>query len=159
MYNHLLIQIGVDLDWEYPQADDRGGKQADTENYVALAKELKVALGGKGLSMTLPTSFWYLQHFDVNSLQNSVDWFNFMTYVIQCPTKERIPRLIGYRIFMGYGIASRNSWAPISPPIPTSLRLTWDWTCSGGLVSRPTRLFLDWRGYVTILEQMRPAGN
>ncbi|KAM0798075.1 glycoside hydrolase superfamily [Usnea florida] len=71
---------GVDLDWEYPQADDRGGQPADTENYVALAKELKVALGKKGLSMTLPTSYWYLQHFNVNSLQESVDWFNFMTY-------------------------------------------------------------------------------
>ena len=71
----------MDLDWEYPQADDRGGHQADTENYVALAKELKAALGGKGLSMTLPTSFWYLQHFDLNSIQESVDWFNFMSYV------------------------------------------------------------------------------
>jgi chitinase len=36
---------GVDLDWEYPQADDRGGITADTENYVALVKELRAALG------------------------------------------------------------------------------------------------------------------
>lgn len=76
-----LTLTGVDLDWEYPQADDRGGQPADTENYVALAKELKAALGQKGLSMTLPTSYWYLQHFDVKSLQESVDWFNFMSYV------------------------------------------------------------------------------
>lgn len=52
---------GVDLDWEYPQADDRGGQPADTENYATLARELKAALGSKGLSMTLPTSYWYLQ--------------------------------------------------------------------------------------------------
>lgn len=71
----------MDLDWEYPQAEDRGGKPADTANYVALAKELKAALGKKGLSMTLPTSYWYLQHFDVASLQKSVDWFNLMSYV------------------------------------------------------------------------------
>lgn len=71
---------GIDLDWEYPQADDRGGQEADTANYVLLAKELKAALGGKGLTITLPTSYWYLQHFDVKSLQDSVDWFNFMTY-------------------------------------------------------------------------------
>lgn len=77
----LLTPTGVDLDWEYPQADDRGGQPADTENYVALAKELKAALGEKGLSMTLPTSYWYLQHFDVKALEDSVDWFNFMTYV------------------------------------------------------------------------------
>jgi chitinase len=36
---------GVDLDWEYPQADDRGGVTADTENYVALVTELRAALG------------------------------------------------------------------------------------------------------------------
>ncbi|KAI0467970.1 glycosyl hydrolases family 18-domain-containing protein [Xylaria cf. heliscus] len=71
---------GIDLDWEYPQADDRGGQAGDMANYVLLAKEIKAGIGKKGLSMTLPTSFWYLQHFDVNSLQNYVDWFNFMSY-------------------------------------------------------------------------------
>lgn len=30
--------------------------------------------------MTLPTSYWYLQHFDLAAIQPSVDWFNFMTY-------------------------------------------------------------------------------
>jgi len=72
---------GVDLDWEYPAADDRGGVPADTENYVALAKEIRSAFGSKyGLSMTLPTSYWYLQHFDLANIQDSVDWFNFMAY-------------------------------------------------------------------------------
>ncbi|GAB7348914.1 hypothetical protein MBLNU459_g7603t2 [Dothideomycetes sp. NU459] len=71
---------GVDLDWEYPQADDRGGQSGDKENYVSLVKEMKAALGPKGISMTLPTSYWYLQHFDVNAIQNYVDWFNFMAY-------------------------------------------------------------------------------
>lgn len=80
----------MDLDWEYPQAEDRGGKPGDTANYVALAKELKAALGQKGLSMTLPTSYWYLQHFDVASLQDSVDWFNFMTYVGSSSLSKRL---------------------------------------------------------------------
>lgn len=30
--------------------------------------------------MTLPTSYWYLQHFDLKNIAPSVDWFNFMTY-------------------------------------------------------------------------------
>ena len=73
---------GVDLDWEYPGADDRGGKSSDSANYVLLAQELKAAFGSKyGISMTLPTSYWYLQHFDVKGLQDSIDWFNLMAYV------------------------------------------------------------------------------
>ena len=52
---------GVDLDWEYPQADDRGGAQGDTANYVALVKEMRSAFGSKyGITVTLPTSYWYL---------------------------------------------------------------------------------------------------
>lgn len=72
---------GVDLDWEYPGADDRGGKAADTENYVLFVKEMKAAFGSKyGISMTLPTSYWYLQHFDLSGIQQHVDWFNLMAY-------------------------------------------------------------------------------
>lgn len=72
---------GVDLDWEYPAADDRGGVEADTQNYVSLVKEIKSAFGSKyGVSMTLPTSYWYLQHFDLAGIQPYVDWFNLMAY-------------------------------------------------------------------------------
>ncbi|KUI67400.1 Killer toxin subunits alpha/beta [Cytospora mali] len=72
---------GVDLDWEYPGADDRGGVEADKANYVSLVKEMKEAFGGRyGISMTLPTSYWYLQHFDLAGIQPYVDWFNLMSY-------------------------------------------------------------------------------
>lgn len=47
---------------------------------MALVKEMRAAFGSKyGLPVTLPTSDWYLQHFNVKGLQDSVDWFNFMT--------------------------------------------------------------------------------
>ena len=72
---------GVDLDWEYPASDDRGGGDSDTANYILLVKDMKSAFGSKyGLSMTLPTSYWYLQHFDLAGIQPYVDWFNFMAY-------------------------------------------------------------------------------
>ncbi|KFZ22959.1 hypothetical protein V502_02560 [Pseudogymnoascus sp. VKM F-4520 (FW-2644)] len=71
---------GLDIDWEYPGADDRGGVEADTANFVLLVQELKQGLGSKGLTVTLPTSYWYLQHFDVNAMQDYVDWFNLMSY-------------------------------------------------------------------------------
>lgn len=42
--NHYSFD-GVDLDWEYPQADDRGGITADTTNYASLVTELRAAFG------------------------------------------------------------------------------------------------------------------
>ncbi|KAL3418044.1 glycosyl hydrolase family 18 [Phlyctema vagabunda] len=72
---------GVDLDWEYPGADDRGGNSADAANYVTFCKEMRAAFGTKyGITITLPTSYWYLQHFDLPGVQSSVDWFNIMAY-------------------------------------------------------------------------------
>ncbi|KAJ5098775.1 hypothetical protein N7532_005776 [Penicillium argentinense] len=72
---------GVDLDWEYPQAADRDGHYTDTENYVALVREMRHAFGSRfGISVTLPASYWYLQHFDVYSMERYVDWFNLMSY-------------------------------------------------------------------------------
>jgi GH18 family chitinase len=72
---------GLDLDWEYPSASDRGGKPADKANYVLLTQELRAAFGTKyGMSVTLPASFYYLQNFDVAAMEAYVDWFNIMAY-------------------------------------------------------------------------------
>ncbi|KAE8150988.1 hypothetical protein BDV25DRAFT_129159 [Aspergillus avenaceus] len=73
---------GIDIDWEYPAADDRNGRAADYKNFPKFMANLKKALKEYrfGLSVTLPTSYWYLQHFDLESLDSSVDWFNFMSY-------------------------------------------------------------------------------
>ncbi|KAK2591706.1 hypothetical protein QQS21_010591 [Conoideocrella luteorostrata] len=72
---------GVDLDWEYPGADDHGGVAADTANYVALTKEMRAAFGSRySLTVTIPTSYYYLQHFDLAGIQASIDWFNIMGY-------------------------------------------------------------------------------
>jgi chitinase len=49
---------GIDLDWEYPSASDRGGVAADKENLVTFLMELKTACGSKyGISATLPSSY------------------------------------------------------------------------------------------------------
>lgn len=49
---------GIDIDWEYPAASDRGGVDADTANYVTFVKELKAALGSSyGICATLPSSY------------------------------------------------------------------------------------------------------
>jgi GH18 family chitinase len=54
----------IDLDWEYPVADDRGGKKKDFDNFpkflANLKKSLKSTGGRDGVSITLPASYWYL---------------------------------------------------------------------------------------------------
>ncbi|KAI9038720.1 uncharacterized protein KD926_010455 [Aspergillus affinis] len=75
---------GVDLDWEYPEADDRSGKPVDYDNFPKFLANLKSTLdktpGRNELSITLPASYWYLQHFDLKKLGKHVTLFNIMTY-------------------------------------------------------------------------------
>ncbi|KAJ7155586.1 hypothetical protein C8R46DRAFT_1196404 [Mycena filopes] len=73
---------GLDVDWEYPGASDRGGIPADTKNYVTFMAAVKQAFSGPGygLTFTAPSSFWYLQHFDLPGLLKQADWVNVMTY-------------------------------------------------------------------------------
>ncbi|KAK7029911.1 putative class V chitinase [Favolaschia claudopus] len=75
---------GVDIDWEYPVAPERSGRPADFANYPTFLNNLKNAFAASGhnygLSITIPSSFWYLQHFDVVKIAQTIDWFNMMTY-------------------------------------------------------------------------------
>lgn len=77
---------GVDIDWEYPGAPDRGGLQEqDAANFVALLRTLRStflasARGNYGLSFTIPTSYWYLRWFDVPGMLAYADWANMMSY-------------------------------------------------------------------------------
>lgn len=72
---------GLDIDWEYPSAIDRGGKPADRANLVLFAQEIRAAFGTKyGLSITLPASYFYMKNFDLAGMQEHVDFFNIMTY-------------------------------------------------------------------------------
>ena len=77
---------GLDLDWEYPGAPDRGGSEEDFENYVHLVAELRRAFNAEPesfeLTMAVPLSNWYLRHFDLSGLAEYVDWFNVMSYDI-----------------------------------------------------------------------------
>lgn len=79
---------GVDLDWEYPGASDRGGDTTlwvDSNNYIALIEELRTVFDATGttytISFTTPASYWYLQTFQVNDmLLAGADWTMMMTY-------------------------------------------------------------------------------
>jgi chitinase len=45
---------------------------------------LRQALGASGhsygVSLTLPSSYWYMRNFDIVNLSKHVDWFNLMSY-------------------------------------------------------------------------------
>ncbi|KUJ19021.1 glycoside hydrolase [Mollisia scopiformis] len=77
---------GVDIDWEYPVTPDRNGSVADFTNYVSFMQNLREAMDAYspnsryGLSMTLPSSYWYMQNFDIINFAKIIDWFNVMTY-------------------------------------------------------------------------------
>ncbi|KAL5365893.1 bacteriodes thetaiotaomicron symbiotic chitinase [Aspergillus floccosus] len=74
---------GIDIDWEYPAAGDRGGAARDTANLVTFLSELRAAVGTDfGLTCTLPSSYWYLKGFDIVGMAGYVDFFNFMSYDI-----------------------------------------------------------------------------
>ncbi|KAF3491741.1 chitinase [Arthroderma uncinatum] len=80
---------GIDIDWEYPVDQDRGGRPDDFKNFVSFIKNLKKRMSAdgqtRGVSLTLPSSYWYLKHFDIVSLEKHVDWFNLMSYDIHGP--------------------------------------------------------------------------
>ncbi|KAJ6007241.1 hypothetical protein N7540_011217 [Penicillium herquei] len=75
---------GVDIDWEYPGAPDRGGQAEDVANYPLLLQMLqyqfKVAGKDFGISITAPTSYWYLRWFDLTNIVKYVDYINLMSY-------------------------------------------------------------------------------
>ncbi|KAK0670020.1 putative glycosyl hydrolases family 18 protein [Cercophora samala] len=74
---------GVDFDWEYPGAGDRGGKPDDGKNFVQFLKELDDINKDQPrkfiVSFTIPTSYWYLRHFDLKAI-DYVDFVNIMSY-------------------------------------------------------------------------------
>ncbi|KAK6433413.1 hypothetical protein LTR95_010408 [Oleoguttula sp. CCFEE 5521] len=77
---------GIDLDWEYPGAPDRGGnEEEDIQNFVELLKTLRATFSSSarsnyGLTFTAPTSYWYLRWFDIPQALKYADWVNLMSY-------------------------------------------------------------------------------
>ena len=76
---------GVELDWEYPSAADRGGFTHDAANFVALVQEMRVAWNKNyGISVTLPPDS-YLRGFIAKGMEQHVDFFNYLSYDLRRP--------------------------------------------------------------------------
>ncbi|KAI8932593.1 hypothetical protein NX059_010097 [Plenodomus lindquistii] len=88
---------GVDIDWEWPGASDRGGNSADKENLVALVSELRQAMGPNFLiSVNLPAQYDYLKGMDLIRLEAQVDWLNMLTYNLHGPWDANLSGLGPY---------------------------------------------------------------
>ncbi|KAK6220679.1 hypothetical protein LQW54_001870 [Pestalotiopsis sp. IQ-011] len=77
---------GVNIDWEYPGAPDRGGQNRDIENYPLLLQAIRQAFNGNlgnaqwGISITASSSYWYLRWFDLPAIVEQVNFINLMSY-------------------------------------------------------------------------------
>lgn len=70
---------GVDIDWEYPNADN-GGQPQDTINYPLLMKAIKSAIGGKLLSACFSPAQFKMNFIKWSEVANTLDMINMMTY-------------------------------------------------------------------------------
>lgn len=79
-----VLTWGDLTNWEYPAATDRGGTADDTDNFVVLLAEMREAFDavnpGWEITCTLPSSYWYMQSFSLESMQKYISFFNMMSY-------------------------------------------------------------------------------
>jgi GH18 family chitinase len=82
---------GVDIDWEWPGADNRGGDPSiDKQNYASLMTELRTALGKRGLAVALPAQDEYLKQFNVLTYDlhgvslDSRSWYMYVLLLTCC---------------------------------------------------------------------------
>ncbi|KZT42303.1 hypothetical protein SISSUDRAFT_1058666 [Sistotremastrum suecicum HHB10207 ss-3] len=73
---------GIDIDWQFPGATDRGGSSTDRANFVTFMGAVKSAFQnyGYGLTFTVPSSTYYLPGYDLAGLLNSADWVNILAF-------------------------------------------------------------------------------
>ncbi|KAK7070518.1 Cht3p [Halocaridina rubra] len=83
---------GLDLDWEYPGASDRGGRWADKANFADLVEELATAFKPHGWILSAavsPAKFRVNEGYDVPRLAQHLDFINVMTYDLRGPWDGR----------------------------------------------------------------------
>lgn len=124
---------------EYPGASDRSGRSEDFQNYVSFLKNLKNALGSAGhnygLSITLPSSYWYMQNFDIVNIEPHIDFFNLMTYDLHGTWDSTDP-------YIGAIVNSHTNLTEIDE----SLKLLW----RNGIDSSKVNMGLGFYGYVSL---------
>ncbi|KAF8631388.1 hypothetical protein AX15_002419 [Amanita polypyramis BW_CC] len=81
---------GVDIDFEYPAAIERGGPPEDKANLVSFFQELRAALPSTLISCATPAGYWFLKGFEVVNITQYVDWLNMLSYDYHGPWDTNI---------------------------------------------------------------------
>ncbi|KAI7205542.1 hypothetical protein KC324_g233 [Hortaea werneckii] len=133
---HFMNQYGfdgLDVDWEYPGAPDRGGKPRNTKNFKLLMKTLRNTFdaSGKdfGLTFTAPSSHWYLRWFDLPELIRYVDWINLMSYDLHgvWDSTNPIGSIVqGHTNLTEIKLAAELFWRVNVPPAMLSIKPVYD---------------------------------
>ncbi|KAF1914807.1 hypothetical protein BDU57DRAFT_549890 [Ampelomyces quisqualis] len=85
---------GVDIDWEWPGHESRGGNAQDGANQVELVKEMRQALGNDfGIGVVIPAQYDYMKNMDPKGLEAQVDWLTILTYDLHGAWDASIPGL------------------------------------------------------------------
>lgn len=127
---------GVDIDWEWPGAESRGGNPAiDMRNQIDLMVELRKAVGSRGLSVVLPAQYEYLKYLDPKALEAQVDHFNVLSYDLH--GVSFIPHIPTFKMltYQSLGMLMFPARARSSSRTPTSRKLTPRSTSSGSTTS------------------------
>lgn len=80
---------GLDIDWEFPGALDRGGRPQDTKNFTSLLKEFRAAMVVEAqkserpellLTIASPAGPFFYQHQQLDAIHQHLNFINVMTY-------------------------------------------------------------------------------
>ncbi|KAH8728092.1 glycoside hydrolase superfamily, partial [Phaeosphaeriaceae sp. PMI808] len=85
---------GIDIDWEWPGDESRGGRPDDGRNQVELVRELRQAFGSDfGISVAIPSSYEHMKNMDPKALEAHVNWLNILTFDFHGPWDAKTPGL------------------------------------------------------------------